>query len=160
MATPATASTTDASVRPEGFSRSTSHDSSATAAGIVLVMMPAASAEVSRTPFSISNVKPNVPKKAWRNRLVHSPPVTRRMRAGLYHGAMHAMAIRKRSNANSITGMTATIDLPKPTLLPTSAMAAIRKRAWMGTMRNQWKPARDTALWPAMLRCDACRNRK
>jgi len=100
----------------------------------VLVMMPAASAEVSRTPLSIKSVKPNVPKNACRKRLVHSPRVTRRMRDGLYHGAMHTMAIKKRSSANNITGTTATIDLPKPTLLPTSAMAAIRKRAWMGTI--------------------------
>jgi len=38
------------------------------------------------------------------------------------------------SPSATITGTTATIDLPKPTLLPTSAMAAIRKRAWMGTI--------------------------
>ncbi|MNS74811.1 hypothetical protein D3C72_1082950 [compost metagenome] len=128
-AIPATASSTEATVRRDSRSRSSSHDRIATVAGMVLVITPAAMALVSRTPLSISSVNRKVPKNACRNRFSHSPRETRRMRAGRYQGARQTMAMTKRSSANSSTGTCAMIDLPRPTLLPTSAIEATRKRA-------------------------------
>ncbi len=105
------------------------HAKSATTAGMVLVMTPAATALVRATPFNISKVKPNVPKNACRKRLSHSPRATRFIFDQRKSGQSTASAITKRSSAKSGTGTNATIDLPMPTLLPTSSIAAIKRRA-------------------------------
>jgi len=127
--TPAIASAIDANAREPGFSFRNSHAKSATTAGIVLVMTPAATALVRATPFNISKVKPKVPKNACRKRLIHSPRATHFIFDGLSSGHSTTSAITKRKRAKSGTGTEATIDLPMPTLLPTSSMAAIRRKA-------------------------------
>ncbi len=81
-ATPAIASPMLTSVRRDGRSRSTPHDSRATQAGSVAVMTPAAVAVVIRTPESMSKVKRNVPKNVCTKRLRHWGRVTRRMAEG------------------------------------------------------------------------------
>ncbi|CAJ3766054.1 Uncharacterised protein [Burkholderia pseudomallei] len=129
VTTPTIASAIDTSARPFGFSRRKSHANSATTAGIVLVMTPAATALVRCTPLSISSVNMNVPKNACRNRFSHSPRLTARIFTGLKSGQSTAFAMTKRSVARMTTGTKATIDLPMPTLLPTSNIDAMRKKA-------------------------------
>jgi hypothetical protein len=128
VTTPAMASAIDTSARPFGFSRRISQANSATIAGIVLVITPAATALVRCTPLSISSVNMKVPKNACRNRFSHSARRTARIFTGLNSGHSTAIAITKRSVARMATGTNTTMDLPIPTLLPTSSIG-IRKKA-------------------------------
>lgn len=150
----------DISVCFDGFLCSMSYDSSVIVVGIVFVIMFVVSVEVSCMLLSMSSVKLNVLKNVWRNRLVYLLCVMWCMCDGLYQGVMQMMVIRKCSNVNSIIGMMVMIDLLKLMLLLINVMVVIRKRVWMGMMRNQWKLVWGVVLQLVMLCCDVCCNVK
>ena len=113
---PATASAIASTARPPSRSRSSSHDSSATTAGSVDRITPAALAVVRATPLSIAIENRKLPKNDIRNSCRCSLRVSGgSSRAGRVHGIIATAAIAKRSSASTSTGNTASSGLDKAT---------------------------------------------
>jgi hypothetical protein len=97
-------------------SRSSSHDSSATAPGMPAIATPAAVAEVSATPYSMQIENRKLPRKLSQNSSQRSwrdsgaSPGVRRTQCSIASAAMP-----KRSQASRKTGNTATSSFDSPT---------------------------------------------
>ena len=93
-----------------------SRDSSATAAGMAAIVTPAASAEVSATPYSMQMLNRKLPRKLSQNSSQRSwrdsgaSPGRRGSQC-----SMATAAMPKRSQASSSTGNTATSRRDRPT---------------------------------------------
>ena len=106
--TPATASDTAAQTRAPSRSRSTAQDSSATTAGSVARMTPAAAAEVSATPDSIRIENRKLPNSDCTN----SVPISERFSGASpgrlrSQGSIATAPMPKRSQASRKTGSAA-----------------------------------------------------
>ena len=100
---------TPAPARRVSRSPSSRRDSSATAAGIAAIAMPAATAEVSATPLSMQTEKRKLPKKLSQNSSQRSR-LPRRGSPGVRRSqpSIATAAMPKRSQASSSTGNSTT----------------------------------------------------
>src|SRR5499427_3052862 len=126
---PQTASTIAATTRRESFSRSTSHDSSATTAGSVESTTPAAVAVVCVIPLSRQIENRKFPKKLCTNNSRCSVADSGASAgARRVNGSIAIAAMPKRRKASANTGNTATSGFDSATYSPTSAIDAVKGR--------------------------------
>ena len=116
MAMPDAAQAMASHTRGAMRSRMNSHDSSATAPGMPAIATPAATAELSATPYSMQIENRKLPRKLSQNSSQRScresgaSPGARRTQC-----SMATAAMPKRSHASRNTGSTATSSLDRPT---------------------------------------------